>query len=109
MTAKELHDVLDVTVARILDAIHPDRIILFGSRATGSSRPSSDFDILVIKDSQEPRFRRSAPLYRLLADVPAEFDILVYTPAEVEEWAEVPQAFVTHAIRTGRVLYERAA
>lgn len=32
--------------------------------------------------------------------------MVVYTPSEVEEWREVPQAFVTTAIREGRVLYE---
>jgi len=98
---------LEEMVARIRDEVQPDRIILFGSRARDTARPGSDFDLLVIKHSDEPRWRRSAPLYVRLADLPVEVDILVYTPEEVREWSQVPQAFVTTAIREGKVLYER--
>ena len=59
------------------------------------------------KESAEPRYRRSVPLYVALADVPAEVEVLVYTPEEVQEWSQVPQAFVTTAVREGRTLYER--
>jgi len=82
-------------------------VILFGSRARGEARPDSDFDLLVIAKSDEPRYRRSAPLYAALAAVPVEADVVVYTPSEMEEWSAVPQAFVTTAIREGHVLYER--
>lgn len=34
-------------------------------------------------------------------------DIIVYTPEEVEEWAEVPNAFVTKALAEGKILYEK--
>jgi hypothetical protein len=39
--------------------------------------------------------------------VPPAHGILVYTPQEVEEWSRVRQAFVTTAIREGKVLYEK--
>ena len=35
--------------------------------------------------------------------------IVVYTPREVQEWSQVPQAFATTALREGMVLYERSA
>ena len=93
-------------VRRIVETVHPEKIILFGSLARGDARPESDLDILVIAQSQEPRFRRSAPLYGILSDIFIPMDILVYSPEEVEEWSGVRQAFVTTAIREGRVLYE---
>ena len=31
---------------------------------------------------------------------------MVYTPEEVSEWSNVPEAFVTTALREGKVLYE---
>jgi len=92
---------------RIQHAIDPDSIVLFGSRARQQNRPTSDYDILVIKQSSEPRYRRAAPLYRLLADLPVEVDLVVYTPAEIDEWSNVPQALPTHALREGTVLYEK--
>ncbi len=94
-------------VVRIREAVKPERVILFGSRARGTARPNSDFDLLVIGKSEEPRYRRAAPLYRLLADLPAEVEIVVYTPDEVSEWSEVEEAFITTAVHEGKVLYER--
>lgn len=93
-------------VRRIVETVHPKKIILFGSLARGDARPESDLDLLVIAQSQEPRYRRSAPLYGILSDIIIPMDILVYSPEEVEEWSGVRQAFVTTAIREGRVLYE---
>jgi len=94
-------------VHRIVETVQPDKVILFGSQARDDARPDSDFDILVIKDSDQPRYRRSVPLYVALADLPVEVEVLVYTPEEVEEWSAVPQAFVTTAVREGKTIYER--
>ncbi len=94
-------------VDRIRKTISPERIILFGSRARGQPRNNSDYDLLVIQESDKPRYERSIPLYPALADLPAEVDILVYTPQEVREWSAVPEAFVTTAIREGKLIYER--
>ncbi len=94
-------------VRRIVETVQPEKVILFGSRARGDARPNSDFDMLVIKQSDEPRYRRSIPLYVALADLPVEVEVMVYTPEEVDEWSQVPQAFVTTAVREGTAIYER--
>jgi predicted nucleotidyltransferase len=94
-------------VRRIVDVAQPEKVILFGSRARGDAHPTSDYDLLVIKQSDEPRYRRSAPLYVALADLPVEVEVMVYTPQEVEEWSQVPQAFITTAVREGTMIYER--
>lgn len=94
-------------VARIVQEIHPDKIILFGSQARGQAKPDSDIDLLVIAESKEPRFRRSARLYGVLSRFVEPMDIIVYTPAEIEEWSAVPQAFITTVIREGKILYEK--
>jgi uncharacterized protein len=93
---------------RIVAATDPLRVILFGSRARGVARADSDFDFLVIQESAEPRHRRAASLYTLLADLPVEVDVMVYTPKEVALWENVPEAFVSTAIREGQVLHERS-
>ena len=100
---------LDRIVARIRRVLQPERIVLFGSRARGDARPDSDFDVLVIQDSDKPRYRRACAAYTALADLPIEVEVMVYTPAEVHDWSQVPRAFVTTALREGKVLYERDA
>ena len=100
-------DLIGEIVRRIVETAQPEKIILFGSRARGDARPNSDFDVLVIKQSSEPSYRRDTPLYVALAGLPMEVEVLVYTPEEVAEWAQVPQAFVTTATREGKTVYER--
>lgn len=100
-------NLMEEIVRRIIEAIHPVKVILFGSRALGVESPESDIDLLVIAESTEPRHRRSSTLYGVLSDILVPMDILVYTPQEVEEWSEVPQAFITTAVREGKVLYEK--
>jgi predicted nucleotidyltransferase len=94
-------------VRRIVETLSPHKIVLFGSQAWGDARPESNIDLLVIADSTQPRYRRSAPLYGALSDILMPMDIPVYSPEEVQEWSEVRQAFVTTAVREGKVLYEK--
>jgi uncharacterized protein len=99
--------ILSEIVSRLRQESGIEKIVLFGSRARGQARPESDYDLLVVKRSDEPRHRRAAPYYALLSDLPAEVEVVVYTPDEVEDWSRVPMAFVTTAIREGKVIYER--
>jgi len=102
-------DLVPDIVRRIVETAHPEKIILFGSRARGDARPYSDFDLLVIQESDEPGYRRDAALYLALAGLNAPVDVLTYTPEEVRDWSAVPQAFITTAVREGKVVYERKA
>ena len=84
----------------------PRKIVLFGSRASGHARPDSDLDVLIVEESALPRYKRSARYRRALCGVFPAKDVVVWTPAEIEEWRAVPQAFITSALATGKVLYE---
>jgi predicted nucleotidyltransferase len=94
-------------VRRIVSVGDPFRIVLFGSRAKGHARPDSDLDLLIIEESDLPRYKRPARYLRALIGLFPEKDVVVWTEAEVEEWAEVPNAFITTALREGTTLYEK--
>jgi len=78
-------DLVRDIVRRTVETAQAEKVILFGSQARGDARPNSDFDVLVIKQSDEPRYRRSVPLYVALADLPVEVEVMVYMPEEVDE------------------------
>ena len=100
-------ELLQEAVQRILSVGSPEKIVLFGSWARGQARPNSDLDLLIIEESDLPRYRR-AGRYRmaLLGLFPAK-GIVVWTPSEVALWRDVPNAFITAILTEGRVLYER--
>jgi predicted nucleotidyltransferase len=98
---------LDEVVRRIRAVGDPERIVLFGSRARGEGRPESDLDLLIVEPSDLPRYRRAPRYLRALVGVFPAKDVVVWTPDEIAAWANVPNTFITTAIREGRVLYER--
>ena len=100
-------ELLQEAVRQILSVGSPEKIVLFGSWARGQARPDSDLDLLIIEESDLPRYRR-AGRYRmaLLGLFPAK-GIVVWTPSEVALWRDVPNAFITAILTEGRVLYER--
>ena len=100
---------LQEIVRRLVEAVEPDRIILFGSRARGDAGPDSDLDLLIIKDSDAPRHRRTIPAYIALTGLGIPTDIIWRTPIEIADWSRVPNHVVTRAMREGKVLYERAS
>jgi predicted nucleotidyltransferase len=94
-------------VRRILTIGSPIKIVLFGSHAKGTARPDSDLDLLIIEESDLPRYRRSGRYRRVLCGVFPAKDIVVWTPQEVEEWKGVPNAFISTVLAEGKLLYER--
>ena len=100
-------ELLEEIVRRIRSAGQPLRIVLFGSRCRGEARADSDIDLLIIEESSLPRYRRAARYRRALTGAFPAKDVVVWTPAEVAKWSGVPNAFVSVALREGRVLYER--
>ena len=57
---------LEEVVRRILTIGSPSKIVLFGSHAKGTARPDSDLDLLIIEESDLPRYRRSGRYRRVL-------------------------------------------
>ena len=110
MSAQSLVD--SQTIARVVDTIararNPERIVVFGSHADGTNAWDSDLDLLVVTETDLPPVERVLDIRRLFDRAPCPLDILVYTPAELEYWNQLPSSFVHQVLTQGTTLYERA-
>lgn len=99
---------LNTLIERLVAALDPDKLVLFGSHARGDARPDSDVDLMVIAPTLEPRHRALARAYAALGRHDLAVDLVWYTPAEIDDWSEVPEFLATRALREGVVLYAKA-
>jgi predicted nucleotidyltransferase len=84
----------------------PERVILFGSLAAGSSGEWSDIDLVIIKETNRRFLDRSKEVIQLLKPL-VGIDILVYTPTEMEQLSR-DRGFVRSEIQgKGKIIYER--
>ncbi len=103
----EINQVITRITKKISKDCNPEKIVLFGSYAKGTSRYDSDIDLLVVKDSKLRRDERDQEIRRSLREIKFPLDIFVYTPQEVDEYSRLKGSFIAKIFREGRVLYER--
>jgi len=100
-------DALKEIVERIKNRFHPEKIILFGSYATGNAVAGSDIDLLIVAETDLPAKERFPVVSRLLGDYPAAFDIILKTPEEYRRARSMVNHIVYFADKYGKVVYER--
>jgi predicted nucleotidyltransferase len=96
---------LDELVRRIVQAVHPLRIILFGSMARGETGPDSDVDVLVVMPEGTHRRKTAQYLHTQLIGVPPAVDILVTTPSLLEKHRDNIGLIYRTVLAEGRELY----
>jgi predicted nucleotidyltransferase len=92
-------------VGKVRKRYRPERIILFGSRASGEPWPHSDYDLVVVSDKFRGVhwWKRIDVLFKLWT-ASADVDILPYTPEEFEEKSR-QRGIVEEAAETGIVIF----
>lgn len=98
---------LNEIIKTIAKKARPEKIYLFGSRVNGKATKNSDYDILVIKKTNQSKYKRTVFIYKLFGLLDISVDILVYTPKEVEMWKDASASFIHHILKTGKLVYEK--
>ena len=101
---------LPQAVERIVSALKPERIILFGSYAYGNPTHDSDVDLFVIMETHGKTKEKHREISLLLYTRQFPVDIIVKTPKEVEDALKggVDNGFfIREIIKKGKVLYDR--
>jgi predicted nucleotidyltransferase len=96
---------LDDLVKCIVDAVHPLRIILFGSAARGEMDKHSDVDVLVVMPEGTHRRHTAMHLYKHITGFPFAVDIIVATPDDLEKYKDTIGMVYRHILREGKEIY----
>jgi uncharacterized protein len=98
---------IEEIVNRIVEASHPEQVLLFGSTARGTTGPNSDLDFLVIKAGRYNARKIAGIIYQRMRGIARSIDLVIVTPQQVEDCKNSPFSVVYPAVREGRVMYER--
>jgi len=108
-TTTRMDDALiEEIVRRVLTVSTPERIILFGSAATGEMTRDSDIDLLVVERNPDDRRRESIRIDEALSGMGYPFDIIVITSDWFEASKTVIGGIAYPANKYGKVIYESA-
>ena len=100
------YGIVDKVVNTIVDELQPKMIIIFGSVASHTAKTDSDIDILIVMETDAPRFYRSIPVDLCLREFTVDKDIHVVTPDEFEAKKDDEYSFISEIVKTGYVAYE---
>ncbi len=95
-------------VRQILTVAKPDKIILFGSAATGQMTRDSDIDLLIVEPDSTNQRKEYVRIRKALWDFDYPFDILFIATQWFEESKEVVGGIAYPANKYGKVIYEAA-
>jgi len=96
---------IEALVQRICDAVHPLRIILFGSAARGEMCPTSDIDVAVVVADGTDRHMIYETQYPRMVGMGIAIDIVVTTPEQLESHRSTIGFVYRDILREGRELY----
>ena len=112
-------EIIDEYLSQILAALSSEpveKVILFGSAASGQIGPDSDLDLLIVMDTDYlPRTYQERMEYRLeiqrkVRDIRKKvaLDLLIFTRAEYKLVTQDMSSFMRDVHDLGKVIYEKA-
>jgi uncharacterized protein len=97
--------VLDELVRRVVTAVHPLQIFMFGSAARGEMTRDSDIDLLVVMPEGTHKRRIAQFLYGEMVGTGVPVDIVVATPSILERHKATIGLIYTTVLTEGRCIY----
>lgn len=104
----EQSEILKEIVRRTVAAVHPLRILLFGSAARGDAGLNSDLDLLVVMPDGVHRRQTAQHLHEVLFGVGYAKDIIVATVSDIERHRNNAGLVYAAALDSGVEVYHAA-
>lgn len=92
---------------RIVAAVSPQRVVLFGSYASGAPHEESDLNLCVVVPEAGDWLYRAHELRKLVRVSEVALAPLVLTPAELEDLRQAGNPLLAEVLAEGKVVYER--
>jgi len=102
ITQKQINEVVEMIASKF----KPEKIILFGSYASGTPTEESDLDLLVIKDSDVPSRLQNREVRKVTSGLKIPMDVIVKTKNDFERYKDIVGTIIYPANKFGRVVYE---
>jgi predicted nucleotidyltransferase len=96
---------IDELSNRIAKRFHPEKIVLFGSYASGKPTEDSDVDLLVVMPFSGRSVDQAVEM-RMETRPAFPVDLIVRTPEAVSERLRLGDTFMSGILSAGRILYE---
>jgi len=103
---QKLNKNLDKILKSLKKKYNPEKIILFGSLASGKVGEWSDIDLLIVKNTRKNPLERNREI-RKICKSDIAFDPIVFTPKEIKERLYWKDYFIQEILNKGKLLYER--
>jgi predicted nucleotidyltransferase len=98
---------IDEYAQMLAQQLRPERIILFGSHASGAASTDSDVDLLVVISHTGTGVEKAAEIRsRFRTGFP--MDLIVRSPQSLRKRLEMGDCFLKEVVERGQVLYEAA-
>ena len=98
---REINDLVN----RIVEAVSPLKVILFGSAARDDMTAHSDYDFLVVMPDGVHKRQTAQYLYKQLAETGSSVDILVTGVSDLEKHKTNIGLIYKTAVEEGKTLY----
>ena len=96
---------IESLVRSIVEAVHPLKIVLFGSCVREEANPDSDIDVLVVMPEGVHCRRTAQLLYRQIKGLGTPFDILVTTASDLERHKDNIGLIYRTVLQQGKEVY----
>lgn len=101
-------DIVEEIVRRVRSVVTPERIILFGSAASGEMTPDSDIDLLILYCGAPLDRKNWLKIERALRGMGWPFDVFLMSVDRFEESKNVVGGLAFPAHKYGREIYAAA-
>ncbi|MCL7410668.1 MAG: nucleotidyltransferase domain-containing protein [Methanosarcinaceae archaeon] len=99
-------NIQDITT-KIINSVHPEKIILFGSYAWGEPTKDSDLDLLIVMNSNERPIKRATSIRKACRDGYVPMDLIVRTSDEIQDRLDIGDPFIKRILSEEKMVYAR--